>query len=92
MEGVVMAGAVDPEDVLPDGAGYAELGGAQVRKGTVAAFVATARSLEALPAGDPAEAGLAAHLRDLLPDLRAVGVLEVFAPRSARLRAVLGVS
>lgn len=87
-----MAGAVDPEDVLPDGAEYAELGGAQVRKGTVAAFVATARSLEALPAGDPAEADLAAHLRDLLPGLRAVGLLEVFAPRSARLRAALGVS
>ncbi len=84
-----MAGAVDPEDVLPDGAEYAELGGAQVRKGTVAAF---ARSLEALPAGDPTEAGLAAHLRDLLPGLRAVGVLEVFAPRSARLRAALGAS
>lgn len=87
-----MTGAVDPEDVLPDGDEYAELGGTPVRKGTVAAFVATARSLEALPAGDPAEAGLAAHLRDLLPGLRAVGVLEVFAPRSARLRAALGVS
>ncbi|WP_224387641.1 hypothetical protein [Pseudonocardia sp. ICBG1293] len=85
-----MTGAVDPRDVLPDGDDWAELGGTRVRKGTVAAFVASARSLEALPPGDPAEAGLTAHLRELLPGLRAVGVLEVFAPRSARLRDALG--
>ncbi|WP_237669032.1 hypothetical protein [Rhodococcus sp. BS-15] len=38
--------SIRPEDVLPDGAERASFDGLEIRKGTVAAFVANARALD----------------------------------------------
>jgi hypothetical protein len=80
--------AVTPQDVLPDHVESTTLGGWEVRKGSVAAFVANAKALEGLPAG-PARDDTVAALRDLAPALEAVGVFDVFALRSDAVRAAL---
>ena len=73
-----------PEDILPENVNQVTIAGVDVRKGTVAAFVANARLLEA---GTNAEAE--ADLRALVPALRALGILEVFEIRDPRLRALV---
>ncbi|TWS26166.1 hypothetical protein FK268_02670 [Tsukamurella sputi] len=80
---------VRPEDVLPDDQSTADFGGTPLRKGTVAAFVRNAQSLEAAREGSPEADELVAALTAAVPQLRAIGVLDVFAPVSPRLRAVV---
>jgi hypothetical protein len=80
---------VRPEDVLPDEVDRASMNGVDVRKGTVAAFVANARNLQRLTPGTAEHEAVAAQLRSLLPALTAVGVLEVFEPRSPALREIV---
>jgi aldehyde:ferredoxin oxidoreductase len=82
--------AIRPEDVLPDGVDTMAVGATTVRKGTVAAFVANANILEQLPIGDLRRNDVEAELRALAPALHSVGVLDVFAPRSAEIAAILG--
>lgn len=78
-----------PEDVLGDDQDTADFGGVKLRKGTIAAFVQNAKRLEELPAGSPEAAPLVEALTNAVPQLRAVGVLDVFAPVSERLRAIV---
>lgn len=78
-----------PEDVLPDDQDTAEFGGVPLRKGTVAAFVRNAQRLEELPEDAPESAELIEALTEAVPQLRAIGVLDVFAPVSPRLRAIV---
>ena len=75
------------EDILPDHANQGVFDGVTIRKGTVAAFLANARTwLDA--AATPTERGAAERdMRDALPALRALGLFEVLAPGDARLRA-----
>ena len=80
---------IRPEDVLADGVEATTFGGLDVRKGTVAAFVANAKKLALLGPDDVGRQPLERQLRDLAPALRAVGLLEVFAPRSADIAAIL---
>lgn len=80
---------VRPEDVLPNDADTASFGGTLARKGTVAAFVANAKLLEDLPQEAGEREAVLAELRDLLPGLRAVGVLDGFSPRSAAIAALV---
>lgn len=80
---------VRPEDVLPDGIDSGVLNGVQVRKGSVAAFVANAKALDHLPLGAPGREAIVAQLRTLIPVVAAVGVFEVFEPRSPELRALV---
>ena len=80
---------VTPEDVLPDGVDVTALGGVAVRKGSVAAFVANARRLEGLDDDSPAHRAIASELRRLVPALRAVGVFDVFEPRSDLVRGIV---
>jgi len=82
-------GAVRPEDVLSDAANSAEIGGMEVRKGTIAAFIANTNLLESLAQDDPAREPIVAQLRTLAPALRALGLLDVFAPRSAAIAAII---
>ena len=76
-----------PEDILPDHANHGVFDGVAIRKGTVAAFLANARTwLDA--ATPPSERATAeADMRDALPALRALGLFDVLAPSDARLRA-----
>lgn len=80
---------IRPEDVLADGVETTTVDGLDVRKGTVAAFVANANKLAQLAPGDSGRDALEDQLRALAPALRAVGLLEVFAPRSPVIAAIL---
>ncbi|MFD4636053.1 hypothetical protein ACFWN2_01990 [Lentzea sp. NPDC058436] len=74
---------IRPEDVLPDGVDRTTLGGLEVRKGAVAAFVANVKQLDDAEPGSAEHDEIVEQLRQLVPTLRAVGVLDVFQPRSA---------
>jgi hypothetical protein len=80
---------IRPQDVLADGVEATTVGGLDVRKGTVAAFVANAKKLALLGQDDVSREPLERQLRALAPALRAVGLLDVFAPRSADIAAIL---
>jgi hypothetical protein len=80
---------VRPGDVLPDGVDATVIDGLTVRKGSVAAFVANATNLERLHEDSPAYRETVDALRSLVPALRAVGVLDVFEPRSPRVRDIV---
>lgn len=81
---------IRPEDVLADSDSTTTFGGIDVRKGTIAAFVVNAKRLADLNSADPRRPAVEAQLRALAPALRAVGVLDVFVPRSAEVSALLG--
>ncbi|MEI2456700.1 hypothetical protein ABU614_02600 [Lysobacter firmicutimachus] len=76
-----------PHDILPDGADTTVLGGATVRKGSVAAFLANARTLADPQADAAARAQAQRHIREVLPALRAIGLFETMQIRDPRLRA-----
>ncbi len=78
--------------MLPDDADDASFAGVTARKGTVAAFVANAKLLDDLPAGSPEREAVLAQLRALAPVLRAVGVLDVFTPRSPEVAVLVAES
>jgi hypothetical protein len=82
--------AVSPEDVLPDAANSATMNGVEVRKGSVAAFVANVKLLETLAPGAPGRTAIERQLRALTPAVRAAGVFDVFTPRSAEVAAIVG--
>ncbi|WP_129416513.1 hypothetical protein [Pseudomonas aeruginosa] len=77
------------EDILPDRQDRIRLGGVEIRKGSVGAFIANARLLleEELPAEQRRQAE--DDLRALLPAIRALGLLELFELRDARLRTLV---
>lgn len=81
--------AMRPQDVLPDNADRAEIGGVSVRKGTVAAFLQNAMRWSN-PAVDAAARGdLAREIVEAVPALRALGVFTVFEVRDEELRLLL---
>jgi hypothetical protein len=80
---------VRPEDVLPEGIDSTAINGLTVRKGSVAAFVANALRLDDLTEGTPEYAALVTQMRELAPALRAIGLLDVFRPRSPAVERIL---
>ncbi|KQU55232.1 hypothetical protein ASG84_22620 [Rhodococcus sp. Leaf278] len=72
---------IRPEDILPDGAETASFDGLPIRKGTVAAFVANALTLRDEDPGTESHDELIGTLKDLTPQLAAIGIFEVFEPR-----------
>ncbi|ANZ14242.1 hypothetical protein SNOUR_04610 [Streptomyces noursei ATCC 11455] len=80
---------VRPEDVLPEGVDSTAINGLTVRKGSVAAFVANALRLDDLTEGTPEYAALVMQMRELAPALRAIGVLDVFRPRSPAVERII---
>ena len=76
---------VHPEDILPDGAERATFDGRPIRKGTVAAFVANAQALRDVEPGTEAHDEVVATLKDLAPQLAAIGIFEVFEPRDPQI-------
>lgn len=81
---------IGARDVLADGVETAVFDGREVRKGTVAAFVANARALERSAEGTQESRRLEEQLLRAVPDLRSIGVLDVFTPRTPRLVALMG--
>ncbi|ADG79522.1 putative protein OS=Tsukamurella paurometabola (strain ATCC 8368 / DSM / CCUG 35730 /CIP 100753 / JCM 10117 / KCTC 9821 / NBRC 16120 / NCIMB 702349/ NCTC 13040) OX=521096 GN=Tpau_2924 PE=4 SV=1 [Tsukamurella paurometabola] len=80
---------VRPEDVLPDDQDSADFGGLALRKGTVAAFIRNAQRYLELPDESADALELKAALTEAVPQLRAIGVLDVFTPVSPRIRAIV---
>ncbi|MGY4711035.1 hypothetical protein ACXDF8_15975 [Mycolicibacterium sp. CBM1] len=76
-------------DILADDIDSTVLDGMEVRKGTVAAWVANAKRLETLQPSEPGYPELVAHLRQEAVKVKAIGVFDVLAPRSARLAEVI---
>ena len=75
-----------PEDILPDHANQGVFDGVTIRKGTVAAFLANARTWLDAATSQPERAAAERDMREALPALRALGLFEVLAPSDARLR------
>jgi hypothetical protein len=81
--------AVRPEDLLPAGAESGVINGVEVRKGSVAAFLANAKLLDTVAPDSPEEAEVEAEIKALAPKLKALGMLEVFSIRSPRLAQLI---
>ncbi|MGE7956122.1 hypothetical protein ACQKQA_05885 [Pseudomonas sp. NPDC089530] len=78
------------EDLLPNHLDHGDFNGTRVRKGTVGAFLISARLW--LDPGTPAEHRRAAEedLLAALPALRALGLFELMRLRDPALRALCG--
>jgi hypothetical protein len=76
-------------DVLPDGVESIERNGKTLRKGSVAAFIANVKLIEASDTPPELRAQAEADLRELVPVLIEVGVFDVFELRSPRIRALV---
>ena len=75
------------QDLLPDDIDQAKFGGQSVRKGSVGAFLANARTLTDPTATIEARAAAERDIIELLPALRALGLFDVLEIRDKDLRA-----
>ena len=66
--------SVKPEDVLPDGVDMANIGGKQVRKGTIAAFLANVDIFENIHANEEQKQEALAAMKELAPGVIAIGL------------------
>jgi hypothetical protein len=77
-----------PEDVLPDQDSFITQGEQQLRKGSVAAFMANIRILQ----NDMAKADHTTakqHLLELMPTMKALGFFELFEIRDEKIRKLI---
>ncbi len=74
------------DQILPDDADHARFAGLTIRKGTVAAFLANARTWTRTDAGADERAQAWARIVEDLPALRALGLFDVLEIRDERLR------
>lgn len=80
---------MQPQDILPDHQNEVQVNGLTVRKGSVGAFLASARDWQD-PSSDPATRAIAeADLRALLPGLHALGLFRVLAARDPALQRLI---
>ena len=80
------------DQILPDDVDHGEFQGVAIRKGTVAAFLANARTWTDARAGADERAQARAQIEQDLPALRALGLFEVLEVRDERLRALIEVA
>ena len=77
------------EDILPDEASFVDRDGMMLRKGTVAACLATARTWLDAQATPEQVAAAAAAMLAARPALVALGQFDLLRPRDPRLAALL---
>ena len=77
------------QDILPDHVNSGEFNGVTVRKGTVGAFLADARTLQAEGGTEQARAEARADIIDAVPAMAALGVFDVFEISDAALRELV---
>ena len=75
------------DQILPDDLDHGRFDGVVIRKGTVAAFLANARTWADACANASARAQAECDLVESLPALRALGLFDVLEIRDERLRA-----
>ena len=77
------------DQILPDDVNHGQFQGVTIRKGTVAAFLANARTWTDALAGADERAQAQAQIVEDLPSLRALGLFELLEIRDERLRALV---
>lgn len=75
-----------PEDLLPDQQDHVQCDGISIRKGSVGAFLVSARQWLDPACDAQTRTRAEADLRALMPGLHALGLFEVVAPRDPALR------
>jgi hypothetical protein len=77
------------DQILPDDVDHGQFQGLTIRKGTVAAFLANARTWADARAGADERAQAQAQIAEDLPALRALGLFETLEIRDEGLRALV---
>ena len=77
------------DQILPDDVDHGQFQGVTIRKGTVAAFLANARTWADARASADGHAQAQAHIVEDLPALKALGLFDVLEIRDERLRAIV---
>ena len=77
------------DQILPDDINHGQFQGVTIRKGTVAAFLANARTWTRADAGADERAQAQAQIAEDVPALRALGLFEVLEIRDERLRGLI---
>ena len=77
------------DQILPDDVNHGQFQGVTVRKGTVAAFLANARTWADARASAGERQQAQAQIEEDLPALQALGLFEVLEIRDERLRALV---
>ncbi|OZG70158.1 hypothetical protein BTA51_27165 [Hahella sp. CCB-MM4] len=77
------------EEMLPDNQNTVEINGVTIRKGSVGAFLASARVLSDSRVSESDRVMARRDIVELLPGLRAMGLFEVFQVRNEQLRALV---
>ena len=77
------------DQILPDDVNHGQFQGVTIRKGTVAAFLANARTWTDAHAGAEERAQARAQILEDLPALRALGLFDVLEVQDERLRALI---
>ena len=77
------------DQILPDDVNHGQFRGITIRKGTVAAFLANARTWTDARAGADERAQARAQIVADVPALRALGLFEVMEIRDEGLRALV---
>ena len=77
------------DQILPDDVNHGQFQGVTIRKGTVAAFLANARTWTDAHAGADERAQARAQILEDLPALRALGLFDVLEVQDERLRALI---
>ena len=80
------------DQILPDDVDHGQFQGVTIRKGTVAAFLANARTWTDAHAGADDRAQARAQILEDLPALRALGLFDVLEVQDERLRALVEAS
>ena len=77
------------DQILPDHVDHGQFQGVTIRKGTVAAFLANARTWVDARADEDARAQAQRDIVDAVPALRALGLFDALEIRDERLRAFI---
>jgi hypothetical protein len=77
------------DQILPDDVSHGQFNGVTIRKGTVAAFLANARTWVRADGDADERAQAQAQIAADLPALRALGLFEVLEIRDERLRTLV---
>ena len=77
------------DQILPDDINHGQFAGLTIRKGTVAAFLANARTWTDARADASAREQAQAQIEADLPALRALGLFDLLEVRDERLRALV---
>lgn len=77
------------EELLPDHINSGEFNGVTVRKGTVGAFLINVKTLQKPETGASEREQVLAEMREAVPALQALGLLDVFEARDPAIHSFI---